>query len=46
MAKFEYNNAKNASIGHTFFELNYGYYLYIFLEEDIDFCFFSKIADK
>lgn len=26
IAKFVYNNTKNASTGHTFFELNYGYY--------------------
>ena len=26
MAEFAYNNAKNVSIGHTFFELNYGYH--------------------
>ena len=25
MAKFAYNNAKNTSIGHTPFKLNYGY---------------------
>ena len=27
MAELAYNNAKNASIGHTLFELNYGYHL-------------------
>ena len=27
MAKFAYNNAKNASTGHTPFELNCGYHL-------------------
>ena len=27
MAEFTYNNAKNASTGHTSFELNCGYHL-------------------
>lgn len=35
MAEFAYNNAKNASIGHTLFELNYGYHSYIFLKKMI-----------
>ena len=35
MAKFAYNNVKNASIGHTIFELNYGYYLRVSPKEDI-----------
>ena len=26
IAEFAYNNMKNASTGHTLFELNYGYY--------------------
>ena len=36
MAKFAYNNAKNASTGHTPFELNCGYHLWVSYEEDID----------
>lgn len=36
MAKFAYNNAKNASIGHILFELNCGYHLYISYNKDID----------
>ncbi len=36
MAEFAYNNAKNASTGHTLFELNYGYHPKIFFEEDVD----------
>ncbi len=36
MAEFAYNNAKNASTGHTPFELNYGYHPRVFFEEDID----------
>ena len=34
MAKFAYNNVKNASTGHTLFELNYGYLSCISLKED------------
>lgn len=33
MAKFVYNNAKNASIGHTPFELNCGYHLHVFFKD-------------
>ncbi len=36
MAEFAYNNAKNASIGHTPFELNCDYYPRVFFEEDIN----------
>ena len=36
MAKFAYNNAKNASTGHTPFELNCSYHLRIFFKDDID----------
>ena len=36
MAEFAYNNAKNASIGHTLFELNCGYYPYISYEKDLN----------
>ena len=45
-AKFAYNNAKNASIGHTPFKLNCGYYLCISLKENTNPHFWSKIADK
>ena len=38
MAKFVYNNAKNASTNHTPFKLNYGYHLCISFEEDTDPC--------
>ena len=34
MAEFAYNNAKNASSGHTFFELNCGYFLWMSYEEN------------
>ena len=33
MAEFVYNNSKNASIGHTLFELNCGYHPYFFFED-------------
>ena len=46
MAKFAYNNAKNASIGHTLFELNCGYHPYVSFEEDTDPRSQSKTADE
>ena len=46
MAEFAYNNAKNASTGHTLFELNCGYYLYVSYEEDVDPHSKSKSADE
>lgn len=36
MAIFKYNNAKNANISYTLFELYYKYYLYIFFKKKID----------
>ena len=46
MAKFAYNNAKNASTGHTSFKLNCGYYPRVFYKEDLDPRSKSKIAEK
>lgn len=46
MAKFVYNNAKNVTIGHIFFELNYSYYLQIFIEKDTKSNSYSKTANK
>ncbi len=46
MAKFAYNNAKNASTSHTPFELNYGYYSRISFEEDVDSRLRSRSANK
>ena len=46
MTKLAYNNAKNVSIGHTPFELNYSYYLYVFFTEDINSLFWLKKAVK
>ena len=46
MAKFAYNNAKNASTDHAPFKLNYGYHLWVSYEEDIDPRSKSKSADE
>ena len=46
MAKFAYNNAKNANIGYKPFELNCGYLPRVLYEEDIDSCSKSKLADE
>lgn len=46
MAKFAYNNTKNASIGYTPFELNCGYYPRISFEKDIDPRSRSKTVDE
>ena len=46
MAEFTYNNAKNASTGHTHFELNCGYYLWMFYEENINPRSKFKSADR
>ena len=46
MAKFAYNNAKNASTGHTLFKLNYSYYLCVFFEEDTNLCSKLKTAKE
>ena len=46
MAEFVYYNAKNASIGYTPFELNYGYYPWVSYEKDLDPSSNSKTAEK
>ncbi len=46
MTEFAYNNAKNASTGHTSFELNCGYHLRVFFEEDVDPRSRSRSANK
>ncbi len=50
MAEFAYNNTKNASIGHTPFELNYGYHPRISFKEDVNphsrSCLANKLAKK
>ena len=46
IAKFAYNNTKNASTGHIAFELNYGYHLCVFFKENNNPCLQLKTADK
>ena len=46
MAEFVYNNAKNASFGHTPFELNCGYYPQILYKDNINSRSKSKLADN
>ena len=46
MAEFAYNNVKNVSTSHILFELNFGYHLRVFFEEDIDFYLKSRSANK
>ena len=46
MAEFAYNNAKNASTGHTFFELNCKYHPHISYKEDLDPRSKSKTTEK
>ena len=46
MAEFAYNNAKNASTGHTLFELNCGYHPRVFYKEDLDPRSKSKTAEE
>ena len=46
MAEFVYNNAKNATTGHTSFELNCGFHPRAFYEEDVDPQSKSKAVDE
>ncbi len=46
MAEFAYNNTKNASTGHTSFELNYGYCPRVSFKEDVDSCLRSRSTNK
>ncbi len=46
MAEFAYNNAKNASTGHTPFELNCDYHPRVFFEEDVNPRSRSRSANK
>ena len=46
MAKFAYNNAKNASTSHTLFELNCDYHSQMSYEDNVNFYSKSKSADK
>ena len=46
MAKFVYNNAKNASTSHTPFKFNCSFHLRIFFKDDVDPCYRSCFANK
>ena len=46
MAEFAYNNAKNASTGHTPFELNCGFHPRVSFEDNVDPRSRSRSADK
>ena len=46
MAEFVYNNTKNASSGHTPFELNCGYHPWMSYKENVDSRSKSKSADE
>ena len=46
MAKFAYNNAKNASTGHTPFEFNCGYYPWVSYKDNLNSCSKLKTAKK
>ena len=46
MAEFAYNNAKNASTGHTPFELNCAYHPRMSYKEDVNSRSQSKSVDK
>ena len=45
MAKFAYNNTKNASTCYILFELNCGYHACVSYKKDVDHCSKSKSAD-
>ena len=46
MVEFVYNNAKNASTGHTPFELNCRYHPWVSYKKDIDSHSKFKLTDK
>ncbi len=50
MAEFAYNNAKNASTGHTSFEFNCSYHPKVSIKEDVDphsrSCSANKLAEE
>lgn len=46
MAKFAYNNAKNGSIRHSSFKLNYGYHPCVFYKKGINLRSKSKSANE
>ncbi len=46
IAEFAYNNAKNGSISHNPFELNYKFYPQVLFKEDVKPYFKSHLANK
>ena len=46
IAEFTYNNAKNTSTDHIFFELNCGYHSRVSFEEDVNSHVKSRSANK
>ena len=46
MAEFVYNNAKNASTGHTPFEFNCGFHPQVFFKDAVDPCSRSCSANE
>ena len=46
IVEFAYNKAKHASIGHTSFKFNCGYYLRISYKEDVNPYSRSKVANE
>ena len=46
MAKFAYNNAKNASTGYMSFDFNCGYHLQMLYKDNINACSKSKFVDN
>ena len=46
MAEFVYNNSKNVSLGHTFFELNYSYHSCVFFKNKCNTCSRSSSAKR
>lgn len=46
MAKFKYNNSKNASFNYILSKLNCGYYLWKFYKKNVDFYFKFKLVYK
>lgn len=46
MIKFVYNNIKNTNTDYISFKLNYGYYLCISIEKNINSYFQPKLRDK
>lgn len=47
MAKFTYNNVKNANTSYILFKLNCSYYPCVFFEDDVDYlCLIIYSANK